>query len=371
MICLCIFAAGLSAFGIDYGTSGIVALDDFRNYFDVGVNGSRWGIIVAAIYIGNFVASLFVWTGDLIGRRGVVFVGCLVTILGGILQVTAPNYKQLIVGRLFTGGGGALTATISPLYMSEIAPACWRGRVVGLSASGGSIGGITISLVLFGSSYISSEWSWRLPLLVQIAAPSIVLVLIYPCNPESPRYLVAKGKVEQARKVLAQYHTIDEDPHGPLVNAEIDQIHQSLQRIEAKPWDWSPLWRTKTDRYRLFLIFLYSMFQQWNGSNLFSYYLPAVLTTVGITDSHQVLGFNIGQTALGWVATIVGASFLIDRVRRRFLLIFAMAMFVLFLVLITICSARFAIDNSKALGYVIILWIYLFDLLNGLTGKFP
>ena len=346
-----------------------MALDQFRGYFDVDVSGSRWGIVVAAIYIGNFVASLFVWTGDLIGRRGVVFVGCLITILGGVLQVTAPSFELLIVGRLFTGGGGALTATISPLYMSEIAPACWRGRVVGLSASGGSLGGIAISLVLFGSSYISGNWSWRLPLLVQIIAPAIVTVLIYPCNPESPRYLVSKGRVDQARKVLARYHTTDEDPYSPIVNAEIDQIHQSLLRIEAKPWDWSPLWRTKSDRYRLFLIFLYSIFQQWNGSNLFSYYLPAVLNTVGVTDSHQVLGFNIGQTAVGLVATIIGASFLFDHVRRRYLLIFAMAMFVLFLVLITICSARFAVDGSKALGYVIILWIYLFDLFNGLTGE--
>ena len=255
------------------------------------------------------------------------------------------------------------------MYMSEIAPTCWRGRVVGLSASGGSIGGIVISLVLLGSSYVSSSWSWRTPLLVQIVAPLIVAILVYPLNPESPRYLVAKGKVDKARKVLAQYHTSSEDMHHPLVNAEIEQIEQSLTRIEAKTWDWSPLWKTKTDRRRLFIIFLYSMFQQWNGSNLFSYYLPAVLSTIGITGSHQQLGINLGQVAIGWVSTLIGASLFFDRIRRRTLLLFAMAMFVMFLVLITICSARFEISGAKALGYVIILWIYLFDLLNGLTGE--
>jgi hypothetical protein len=112
------------------------------------------------------------------------------------------------------------------------------------------------------------------------------------------------------------------------------------------------------------------MFQQWNGSNLFSYYLPAVLSIVGITGSHQQLGLNLGQTAAGWIATIIGASFF-DLVRRRTLLMFAMTMFVVFLVLIAICSARFEAGGPKELGYLIILWVYLFDIFNGLTGLSP
>ena len=347
----------------------MVTLERFRNYFDVETSGGRFGIIVAAIYIGNFVASAFVWSSDLIGRRGVVFIGSVITIIGGIIQVTVPNYAGLIVGRLFTGGGGALTATVSPMYMSEIAPACWRGLIVGLSSSGGPIGGIVISVILLGSAYIDSDWSWRLPLLVQIGAPLIVCVLVYPLTPESPRYLVSKGNVDEARKVIAKYHTYMEDPNSRLVDAEIEQIQESLSRIESKPWDFSPLYKTKTDRYRLFLIFLYSMFQQWNGSNLFSYYLPAVVSMVGITGSHQQLGLNLGQSAAGWVSTIIGASFF-DRVKRRTLLMFAMGMFVVFLVLIAICSARFEAGGPKALGYLLILWVYLFDILNGLTGKF-
>ena len=346
----------------------MVALERFQDYFNVGTSGGRFGIIVAAIYIGNFVASAFVWSSDLIGRRGVVFIGSAITILGGVIQVATPNYSGLIVGRMFTGAGGALTATVSPMYMSEIAPACWRGLIVGLSSSGGPIGGIAIGIIVLGSAYIDSNWCWRLPLLMQIVAPLAVCILVYPLTPESPRYLISTGKVDKAREIIAKYHTSSEDPNSRLVDAEIQQIQESLNRIDSKPWDFSTLYKTKTDRYRLFLIFLYSMFQQWNGSNLFSYYLPAVVSMVGISGSHQQIGLNLGQTAAGWVATIIGATFF-DRVRRRVLLMFAMAMFVIFLVLITICSALFAEGGPKVLGYLLILWVYLFDIMNGLTGE--
>ena len=361
---------GLSAFGIDYGViSGVVALPQFRSYFGIPAseNGGRWGIIVASIYIGNFVASAFVWLSDIIGRRGVTFLGSVITIIGAIIQVTAPNYVSLIVGRLFTGGGGALTATVAPLYMSEVAPACWRGLVVGLNASWGTIGGIIISCILLGSSYINSNWSWRMPLLVQIVAPLIVCILVYPLTPESPRFLMYKGKETQARRVLAKYHTTSEDVNSPLVNEEVKQIKESLALMDRKPMDFSPLWKTKPDRYRLFLIFLYSLFQQWNGSNLFSYYLPAVLSLVGVTNPHSQLGFNLGQSLAGWLANIVGAS-IFDRLRRRTLLMTGMGIFVFFLVLISICSSQFALHGSKSVGYLIIVWVYMFDICNGLTG---
>ena len=362
---------GLSAFGIDYGViSGVVALPEFRQKFGIPAaeNGSRWGIIVASIYIGNFVASAFVWLSDVIGRRGVTFLGSIVTLIGAIVQVCAPNYVSLIVGRLLTGGGGALTATVAPLYMNELAPACWRGLVVGLNASWGSVGGIVINIIVFGAAYIHSDWSWRMPLLVQVVAPTIVAVLVYPLTPESPRYLMYRGKEVQARKVLAQYHTTAEDPNCELVNLEVMQIKESLALIDRSPYDFSPLYKTKQDRYRLWLIFLYSCFQQWNGSNLFSYYLPAVLTLVGITGSHQQLGLNLGQTCAGYFATLVGAS-IFDRIRRRVLLMTGMGVFVFFLVLITICSAVFEKRPSSGLGYLIIVWVYLFDIANGLTGE--
>ena len=347
-----------------------MALPDFRTKFGIpdSASGSKWGLIVASIYIGNFVASAFVWLSDVIGRRGVTLLGSIITVIGAVIQATAPNYIGLIVGRLLTGGGGALTATVAPLYMTELAPACWRGLVVGLSASWANIGGIIINIVVFGCAYIKSDWSWRLPLVVQVVAPFIVCILVYPLTPESPRYLMYRGKEEAARQVLAKYHTSSEDPNCQLVDLEITQIKESLALMDSKPLDFTPLYKRKPDRYRLFLIFLYSMFQQWNGTSLFGYYLPAILSLVGITDSHQQLGFNLGQPLAGWLATLIGAP-LFDRFKRRFLLMLAMAMFVVFLVLITICSALFEHNSKPALGYLIMVWIYLFVICNGLLGE--
>jgi MFS family permease len=252
--------------------------------------------------------------------------------------------------------------------MSEVAPACWRGLVVGLNASWGTIGTIIISCILLGSSYLQSNWSWRMPLLVQVVFPLIVCILVYSLTPESPRYLMYKGKEAQAREVLAKYYTTSEDVNSPLVNEEVKQIKDSLALMDRKPMDFLPLWKTKSDRYHLFLIFLYSLFQQWIGSNLFSYYLPAVLSLASVTNSHSQLGFNLGQSLAGWLANIVGAS-IFDRLRRRTLLMTGMGIFILFLVLIAICSPQFALHGSKAVGYLIIVWVYMFDICNGLTGK--
>jgi len=137
----------LSKFRIDNGISGIMPLPELRDILDVNESVSKCDLLVAAVYIGSFIGSFFVWTSDLIGRREVVFMGCLITILGGILQVAASRYEMLILRHLFTGDCGAMTAILSPMCVTEIAPACWRGKVVGISTSGGSIGDMVISPV--------------------------------------------------------------------------------------------------------------------------------------------------------------------------------------------------------------------------------
>jgi hypothetical protein len=101
---------------------------------------------------------------------------------------------------------------------------------------------------------------------VQIAPPILVALLVFPLTPESPRYLVSKGKDTQAKEVLAKYHTSSERIDDPIVMAEFEQIQQSIEAVDTKPWDFTTLWKTKQSRFRLMLIAMYAFFQQCNGT---------------------------------------------------------------------------------------------------------
>lgn len=152
----------------------MAAMPAFRDYYGTETTGAKWGIIVAIYSIGNLVASYFLWTGDLIGRRGIAFVGAVVLTIGCVLQGSAPNTAALMGGRFVAGMGAALCATIGQTYMTEVAPACYRGLAVGLYCSCYQIGSIMISALIFGSSYINGLWSFRLPLVFQIGPAALV-----------------------------------------------------------------------------------------------------------------------------------------------------------------------------------------------------
>lgn len=245
---------------------GMSSLPAFREFFNVGTSGSALGIIVAGASIGNAAVSLLQWLSDLIGRRGVCCLGSGITVVGGILQAVAPNNVCMIMGRVISGAGCSLSATVSPVYMCELAPASHRGLLLGIGGSLYGVGAILMTCILFGASYIEGNWSWRLPMATQILPPLLVAIMVFPLTPESPRYLVYKGQIEKAKDVIAKYHTTTDSVDDPIVTAEIQQIQQSIELVDSKPWDFTPLWKTKQSRYRLMLIAIYSFFQQCNGT---------------------------------------------------------------------------------------------------------
>lgn len=103
---------------------------------------------------------------------------------------------------------------------------------------------------------------------------------------------------------------------------------------------------------------------------MLAYYLPGILTLVGITNTQQQLGINVGMSVVSWAATVCG-SMIVDHVRRRFLLMATMAAFIFFLSMMTITGGLF--DNGiaqTAMGILTIAWIYLFQVSNGLLCEY-
>lgn len=160
------------------------------------------GTVVALYAAGGIIGSVScVWLGDIRGRRFTLFVAAIVQLIGAIIMTTSYSFAQLIVSRIILGlGTGGLLATVT-VWQSEISNAKRRGSHV--SFVGVFLGmGLCLSLWLdFGFFYTSGEVSFRVPFVFQVIFSFMVAGLIY-MFPESPRYLMKKGRVDEAEQVM-------------------------------------------------------------------------------------------------------------------------------------------------------------------------
>jgi MFS family permease len=292
--------------------------------------------------IGNICGAPFQTFADVIGRRGINWLGNAIVIFAAILQGCAQNMPMFMAGRFFLGFGSAIMS--SPQYMAEVSPAHLRGRLVGIFGSCFQVGSVLMLAAMVGFTDLSdnNNWQWRVPLLLEAIFPLIVCTFIYVLTPESPRFLVMKGKISKARQVIAKYHTASEDENAPLVDAVIRQIEESLESdrvLNRQWWNWTVFF-TKAARYRFLILVLYAIFQQWNGGGVITFYLSPMLDQIGITKPRDQLGWNLGLTLVYWLFTLIGATF-IDKFRRRTLIFTALIVFAILQTAATLTSWQY------------------------------
>lgn len=146
------------------------------------------------------------------------------------------------------------------------------------------LGAILASWTTFGTEGYKSNMAWRIPTILQAGYPLVQLVLFF-LVPESPRWLVSKDRVEEARALLVKFHA-GGDHSSPLVNREMIEITETIKmEQEAKMTGWSTLVATPGNRKRLFICVALGSMAQWNGIGVVSYYLTLVLDTINIKDS--------------------------------------------------------------------------------------
>lgn len=151
--------------------------------------------------------------------------GALVNIIGALLQSSSFSLGQLIVGRLVSGFGfGHLTAT-APNWQAECSSADHRGAVVLLESVFISAGLALAAWISFGTSHATGSVTWRFPLALS-GFWAILILLSTPHMPESPRWLIAKGKIGEARQTLAALKGVDPEDSG--ISDDIAEIEDSL-----------------------------------------------------------------------------------------------------------------------------------------------
>jgi MFS family permease len=164
------------------------SIDYWKDYFD-HPSGNRLGL-VNGIYPVGAVVSLPVtsFLCDKFGRKPTMIFGLCWIVIGAILQASSQNYAMLVVSRLVLGFASPVSQSIAPIMVAELAYPTHRGKITTMT-NAIFFGGSTIAAwVVFGSSFIKSHWSWRMPALFQALTPLLQLSLIW-LLPESPRYV--------------------------------------------------------------------------------------------------------------------------------------------------------------------------------------
>lgn len=133
--------------------------------------------MVAILEVGAFISSISVGKlGDMLGRRKTILYGSLVFIIGGALQTFANGMPMMMLGRIIAGLGVGALSTIVPVYQSEISPAHNRGKLACIEFTGNIAGYAASVWVDYGCTWINNDWSWRIPLGMQVMMGSLLAI---------------------------------------------------------------------------------------------------------------------------------------------------------------------------------------------------
>lgn len=275
--------------------NGLQSLPSWQEFMDTP-SGAWLGFINAIYWLGMMVCSpIASLVSNKYGRKANVWIGYFFLVLGVALQTGAPNDITFLLARLFLGCCSAFYSNSVPILINEIAYPTHRGIVSAVFNTGWYAGSIIAALVTFGTRNYTSSWGWRLPSLFQILLPVVALPGFLLC-PESPRWLVAQGRVEEARAIICAHHT-GGDESAPLLSYEMLEIETAIaaEKTAKHSSSYADMSKTKGNRWRLAITISLAIFSQWSGNGVVSYYLSLVLTTVGITGATDQLLINLGM----------------------------------------------------------------------------
>jgi sugar porter (SP) family MFS transporter len=283
---------------------------------EFGLTSAGEGFVTSSLLLGAMIGALGCGAvSQKYGRRRVVMGSGVLFAAGALAASLASGLAVLLTGRLVMGlAVGALSVSV-PIYLSEITPAASRGGLSGLNQLMISTGILVAYLVdlALGPGH---AWWWMFGLAL---VPAAALLAGLWFQPESPRWLVRQGRLDEARAALAR----NREP------GEVETDITEIRRVAAGVGRWgelAALWRTPALRRILLIGAGLAFLQQISGINTIIYYAPTILTKLGY-KSVAAIAANAGLGALTVAVTVVMLVFVVDRIgRRRPLIVGALGM---------------------------------------------
>lgn len=358
MVYLIASIAALSGllFGFDEGViAGI--LPTLTQYF--GLNEASLGFLASALPLGAMFASILLGSyiatklTTKIGRRTAILAAAILFIISSIAAALAFNLFSLILARLMTGLAIGIAGVMTPLYISEMAPAHLRGRLVSCYQLA-----ITIGIMLgYVANYLFIYGiNWRCMFAVG-ALPALILFIGMFYLPESHRWLLLSNQTEKARQVLHKLHC-----SKTAINETVETIKHTIED-EGKMVKWRELF-SPTVRPALIVAMTLFILQQISGINVVIYYAPSIFASVGLgSESTQILA-TAGVGLVNMLTTIL-AMWLVEKIGRRKLLYIGFAGTAMTLVIISMSAQLQAVNLGLITFIATLAYIAFFALALG------
>ncbi len=291
------------------------------------VSALLWGAVFGVLISGFFSMRL--------GRRGTILISALVFALGSIFCALSPTPGVLIAARFFLGIAVGMASFVAPLYLSEIAPQSVRGALIAMyqlmitigiviaflsdtffatyanlqplattvSESVSAIAGGRGQMVM--EAYFAMPWRWMLGV---IAVPALLMFVGMLFLPESPRWLVLKNRIAQARQVLQRLASNHDE-----ADRELAEIESGL-KVEQKGF--SLFRENRNFRRAVFLGVGLQVIQQFTGINVIMYYAPRILNEAGFSTTAEQMWGTVLIGTINVLATFIAIAF-VDRLGRK------------------------------------------------------
>ncbi|KAM0424894.1 hypothetical protein ACHAPT_009950 [Fusarium lateritium] len=310
-------AMGGFLFGYDTGVISAVLVtlgDDLGHKLDSHEQELVTSITSGGALIGALIAGL---PADKFGRKLGIYIGCALFLIGSIIQAAAFNLAAMTAGRLIVGLGVGSAAMIIPLYIGELAPAKYRGRMIAFDNLSVTLGQL-VSYGL-GAAFTDVPHGWRYMVAVG-GVPPIILAALLPRCPESPRQLIAHGKREEAEKCLRQVYP---DATDEQMKAKMDRLVWTIE-VESQVvadktlwWQFKQLHCVPSNLRALISACTVMAISQLGGFNTLMYYSATLFSLVGFNKPTAV-AIVVGAT--NFLFTFVNMV-VIDKAGRRIILL--------------------------------------------------
>ncbi|KAI5361175.1 Putative major facilitator, sugar transporter, major facilitator superfamily [Septoria linicola] len=397
-LCAILAAMGGLLFGYDQGVVSVILVEpQFLQRFTridetsaAGGSAGFWkGLLTAMIELGALLGALKQgWIADKYSRKYSIVIAAVVFIIGSALQTAAMDYAMLVVARFIGGLGIGMLSMVAPLYISEISPPEIRGSLLVLEEFSIVTGIVIAFWITYGTYYMSGEWAWRLPFLIQII-PGLVLVIGILFLPFSPRWLVSKGRDEEALLNLAKLRQLPPtDQRVQLewfdIRAEVAlhkeinaERHPDLQertrgnRIKLELASWADLFKKgclKRTHIGVGIMF----FQQFVGINALIYYSPTLFKSFGLDFSMQLI--MSGVLNIMQLVGVTSSLWTMDKLGRRPLLLIGSALMFISHLVISVLVGLYSDDwpSYRAQGWACVAMLLFYMIAFGASwGPVP
>ncbi|CAH7684484.1 high-affinity glucose transporter RGT2 [Phakopsora pachyrhizi] len=315
-----------------------------------GLSTASDALVTSILSVGTFTGALLAYPfGDFLGRRWGVIASCAIFSIGVALQTASTTVPVFSVGRVFAGLGVGLISCLVPMYQSECAPKWIRGAIVSCYQWAITIGLLVAAIVVQLTKDIDNPNSYRIPIGIQFVWAFILSMGLY-FLPESPKYLILKGREQEAKVSLGRLLSLP--PHSDFVQKEFEEVNESLQteRIHASS-SYMDCFRSGPGKYRLRTLTGMSIqaLQQLSGINFIFYFGTSFFRNSGINNAFLT---TIITNVVNVLMTIPGI-WLVDKAGRRSLLLIGAAVMCICEFIVAIVGVK--VDTSNIVGQRVLI----------------